>query len=237
MKRISFLTFTFSFVFTAFFAAIANQSDLRAHQIIKKMGDIYRSCSSYQDSGLVQKIPSDPSDKFNIQKKFRTYFVRPDLFRFEWEEEIHSTQKTYFYAVCKNGEETYTFSSLSGKKRKENNLEQAISANTGVSSGGIRTVPFMLIKQERSSILNGLVNENLIGEESLDGVRCYVLKAEHEKSGKEIELWIGKNDLLLRKLIRKFSSEDYWEELHKNIKLDHNIPKEIFNFKLPVEKK
>jgi len=193
MKRISLLTFIILFVFTAFFLAIANHSDLRARQIIKKMGVIYSSCSSYQDSGLVQKIPSDHSDKFNIQKKFRTYFVRPDLFRFEWEEKLPSIQKTYIYVVWKNEKETYTYWGLGGEKRPEKNLEEAISANTGVSSGGIRTVPFLLIKQERSSILNGLVNETLIGEVSLDGVHCYLIQAKHEKSGREVKLWIGKN--------------------------------------------
>ena len=235
-KRNCSIIFSFILVFIIFLEVQAEQTKLSAHQIIEKMGETYRKCLSYQDSGVIQKTPINPSNKQVVQKPFKTYFARPNLFCFEWKEKFPQKEETFLYVVWHNGKETYTYWEL-GKFEKINTLEQAIVANSGVSSGGISTVPLMLINQERSFILKSLIDEILVREDVIDGVKCYVIQAKHEKLGREVELWIGKGDFLLRKLKRNLFSEAISEEIHKNIKLDHKISKEIFNFKPPLRTK
>lgn len=235
-KRNCSIIFSFILVFIIFLEVQAEQTKLNAHQIIEKMGETYKKCLSYQDSGVIQKTPIDPSNKQVVQKPFKTYFAQPNLFCFEWKEKIPQKEETLLYVVWHNGKEAYTYWEL-GKFEKENSLEQAIVANSGISSSGISTVPLMLINQERSFILKSLIDEILVREDVIDGVKCYVIQAKYEKLGREVELWIGKDDFLLRKLKRKLSSGAISEEIHKNIELDHKISKEIFNFKPPLRKK
>lgn len=235
-KRNCSIIFSFILVFVILLEVQAEQTKLSAHQIIEKMGETYRMCLSYQDSGLIQKTPIKPSNKQEVQKPFKTYFARPHLFCFEWKEKIPQKEETLLYAVWNNGKETYTYWEL-GKFEKESSLEQAILANAGISSSGISTVPLMLINQERSFILKSLIDETLVRDDVIDGVKCYVIQAKYEKLGREVELWIGKDDFLLRKLKRKLWSGAISEEVHKNIKLDQKISKKIFNFKPPLRTK
>lgn len=233
MKKSTLLFFSFVLILIFILELRAEQPELSAHQVIEKMGEVYRKCSSYQDSGTVQKIPVKSSNKQMVRKTFKTYFVRPDLFRFEWREKIPPKQEMSLYVVWCKGKETYTYWEI-GKFEKSKSLEQAIAANTGVSSGGINTVSLMLINQDQSFILNSLVEEKLIGKDSLDGARCYVIRAKHERVGREVELWIEKEDFLLRKLKRKLRSNAILEERHKDIKINHKISEEIFNYKPPL---
>ena len=66
-------------------------------------------------------------------------------------------------------------------------------------------------------ILKSLIDEILLREDVIDGVKCYVIQAIYEKLGREVELWIGKDDFLLRKFKRKLFSGAISEEIHKNI--------------------
>lgn len=236
MKRNYSNIFSFVLILIFILELRAEQPELSAHQVIEKMGEVYRKCSSYQDSGTVQKIPVKSSNKQVVRKIFKTYFIRPDLFRFEWREKIPPKQEMSLYVVWCKGKETYTYWEI-GKFEKSKSLEQAIAANTGVSSGGINTVPLMLINKEKSFIFNWLIDETLIGEDSLNGVKCYVIKAKHKKFGREVELWIGKEDFFLRKLKRKLRSNAILEEIHQDIKINHKIHKEIFNYKPPLGQK
>jgi hypothetical protein len=56
-----------------------------AKQIIENMKQTYITCRTYQDSGTVDFISVHKEDRQIDRMPFKTYFVRPNLFRFEWE--------------------------------------------------------------------------------------------------------------------------------------------------------
>src|SRR5512137_1163163 len=63
---------------------------LTAQQILDKAATTYATCKSYRDSGVVTNDfgPRSAGDRFPRHvdvKPFRTAFVRPDQFRFEYD--------------------------------------------------------------------------------------------------------------------------------------------------------
>jgi len=235
MKRSKLLIIT-SFCLALLFQQIqAENNKLSPNQIFERMGEVYRNCRSYNDSGKVKETYFLEGKNLIVQKPFKIYFTRPNFFRFEWKGQIHPEGEMFFSIVWCNGNETFTYSEL-GRFEKIKSIEDGIIAHSGVSSGGINTVPMMLINQENSFIFNKLIDKVLLKEEAIDGVKCYVIQAKFRKSGKEIELWIGKDNFLFRKLKTKSKFPTFScisEESHRNIYLNKEISSGIFNFVPP----
>lgn len=57
---------------------------ITAQSIVEKMAAQYANASSYQDTGVVMDVKGESAGQSETIIKFKTYFVRPHLFRFEW---------------------------------------------------------------------------------------------------------------------------------------------------------
>src|SRR5437879_6027503 len=68
-------------VVTGIAAEKESTDDLTAQEILEKMAATYATCKSYRDSGVVTNFFT--RDHIDV-KPFRTAFVRPDQFRFEY---------------------------------------------------------------------------------------------------------------------------------------------------------
>lgn len=85
INNICFLTF---FLLVLLFSFSLNgqsqQRKLTPQEIIRKMAQVYASCSSYQETGVVETTFDEVTSGRIEKKPFKTYFKRPALFRFEW---------------------------------------------------------------------------------------------------------------------------------------------------------
>src|ERR1035441_6763211 len=85
-------------LFTGVAAETESTDALTAQQILDKMATTYATCKSYRDSGAVTNFFSP----LHIDvKPFRTAFVRPDRFRFEYDD---PTQEKPYIVSAKGGE-------------------------------------------------------------------------------------------------------------------------------------
>lgn len=235
MKRRSyFVIFPFLLIFLFSQKIQTKDTQLTVHQVIAKMGETYKNCKSYMDIGLIeQSLIVNSGEKYIMKSPFKTYFTRPNFFRFEWKHQIHPEGQKFLYVVWSNGNETYTYNEPD-KFRKNTSLEAGIMACAGISKGGSITVPLMLINQEKSIVSNNLIEEALIREERINETECYVIQGKHRRTGSEYTLWIGKNNFLLKKSRREmklFDSTVITEEIHQKIEVDVEISKDIFDFK------
>jgi hypothetical protein len=199
------------------------------------MKEAYANCRSYQDTGLVT-TKSDTGGPGPLEPiSFKTYFVRPDKFRFEWETRFFPGDRMFFNVAWSNGGATYTYWE-SGKLDKMNSLQSGIRANAGVSGGSSYIVPSMLICPENSTILTQLVDVVPICEELLGNTICFLIQGRHLRTGEALFVWVGKHDYLLRKLKRVLQGRGISEETHLNVMIDPRIPPQVFIF-VPPEKK
>ena len=213
----------------------SQQSKITPQIIMKRMAQRYASCSSYQDTGVVQTTHNEANSARIERMPFKTYFARPRFFRFEWIDYFHWKDGRKSIVWC-DGKDTYSYWEPD-RYEKEEYLGLGIAGATGISRGAAHTIPRLLMADEVSGFaLTELTNLSLVGEELFEGVLCYRINGKHP-FGDIYELWIGKRDYLLRKLREESTNKEYVtvkEEIHRNIKLNEAITSDIFNFKPPI---
>jgi len=205
-----------------------------ATRILNNMFRVYSRLASYQDEGILVTTNDEPTGGTIEKMPFKTFFKRPNLFRFEWTD----------YAITKlgrkkliwfNGNEAFTYWEPD-RYEKEESLPLAIAGATGVSSRTVNTVSDLLLPDEfGGSTLKRLTKISLVGEDMFEGVPCYRIKAIED--GEAVELWVGKKDFLLRKLRRETKYGERVsidEEVRRKLQTEQSIPEAVFNYKPPI---
>jgi outer membrane lipoprotein-sorting protein len=211
--------------------------DITAQSIVEKMATQYANASSYEDTGVVMDVKEETSGHSETVIKFKTYFVRPNFFRFEWTDRSVVTSEERLSVVWNNGKQTFRYYSWADPAVEEKeNTGFGIASATGVSRGSAHTIPTLLMKEVGGFGLVELTNLSLLGEEHFEGEDCYILRGYHPQKF-PINIWISKRDFLLRKTKEPEEDGSYKVEIHRHVKLDGKITPELFNFTPPTKPK
>jgi outer membrane lipoprotein-sorting protein len=205
-----------------------------ATRILNNMFRVYSRLVSYQDEGILVTTNDEPTGGTIEKMPFKTFFKRPNLFRFEWTDygitKLGRTKLIWF-----NGKDAFTYWEPD-RFEKDESLSLAVAGATGISSRTVNTVSDLLMPDELGgSTLKRLTKVSLLGEDVVEGVRCYRIKAIEAED--PVELWVGKNDFLLRKIRRETKFPDrLWirEEVRRRIQVDQSIPEVVFNYEPPI---
>jgi outer membrane lipoprotein-sorting protein len=226
-------------------AADAPVSDT-AETILQKMAQAYRAVTSYQDQGV--SLTLDPSKPSPDEINFKTFFARPNLMRFEWTSHHPYPPLRHlvtFSATWSNGTSAFTYTERpnassgdrEGDMRQNDNLAQGIAGATGVSRGAAHQIPVLLLPELGGFALHQIKSPTLVGLEPFDGTDCFRVRGAHPRSNGTYELWIGQKDYLIRRIVsvvRPGANEQ--EEIHRDIRIDRDIPRDTFEMK-PAAKK
>lgn len=207
--------------------------------ILRRMAERYARARSYQDTGVVVVTDLQDGGRLLEEVPFKTYFKRPQLFRFEWSQHPFYQREPSQRVVLCDGQRTYTYWAPDRLEQAES-LSMGIAGATGVSSGSAHTVARLLIRKVGGFAVSDLTNLQLVGVARFEGEQCYILSGKHP-GGDTFELWVGKRDYLLRKLrvgLNSGGSKVMQEEIRRNIRIDGNLSNDIFSLKmLPLERK
>jgi hypothetical protein len=135
--------------------------------------------------------------------------------------------------VWSNGKDAFTYWEPDTYEKNED-LVLAIAGATGVSSGAAHTVSALLMEDIGGLNLTDFTHLVVVDEEQFEGHLCYHIKGTHPSGDPSYDLWIGKQDYLLRKLKTESKSAGYStteEEIHRNIKTNLPISEHTFDFK------
>ncbi len=163
---------------------------MNVSEIIEKMTDLYSSCRSYHDSGIIE------SNKSATRIDFQTYFCAPRMFRFQW------TKDDQNYLIWSDGVqaiERYYFNNFMPEPVES--LEHAIAGAIGISHGGAWNVPSLLIGdlQHQGRQFKQMREATIIGQECLRGVECQVLQGAFQQSN-DTTIWVSLKDFSLRQI-------------------------------------
>ena len=210
----------------------AQETSLTGEQIVKKMAAQYAVAKSYQDIGIAQRIASDGSTVLASEPAvyFKTYFDRPNRFRFEWENQVTSKSWSILWS---DGADVYAKWAQRGPE-KQANLDVGITGATALSLGAARLVPNLLMREVSGFRLTQMQRVTRLRDEKVGDELCFVVRGHHPY-GFQIDLWISKTDFMLRKEREKNDDGSYNEELRSDIKTNGDIPSETFQFR-PVQK-
>jgi hypothetical protein len=193
-----------------------------AMDIVKQMAATYAALDSYQDSGYVQTTFSPGTTNGHVSlRPFKTYFRRPNLFRFEWTDRFGPDSPERFHTIWCDGKIAYEKypdekiknvrrSIWHGRKGVQDDLSLAIAGATGVSGGSAHNVSSMLMNVGGFRYCNATA-ASLTGESTVDSERCLLVKLSDSRRDEQLSISVERN--ILRKI-----SDDYILEPLKEIK-------------------
>jgi hypothetical protein len=206
-------------------ASLGRRGDpMTAEQILDRVAGVYAGCRSYRDSGCARSrflgLPGLP--EFETDKPFRTAFVRPDRFRFEFSDP--GGTEPYRYIVHAAGDVFQTWWDVRPGVERKSSLGLAVAGAAGVSDGAAHTVPALLMPEPVGGLrLTGLLELARLDDGDLTGAECYRLRGRppgpagaqaaasqqlfREMTGidppaefEPMVLWIDQRTLLLRRV-------------------------------------
>jgi hypothetical protein len=164
-----------------------------AEEILEQMIRKYSECQSYSDFGtIVDHKPNHPVE-------FKTFFCKPNKFRFEWQDPYIGCTG----AIWSDGLFAFhTFGDIGSDNapRQLESLEAELARTRGIIRGPINTIPPLLlgVSRNQKSLLE-LQGLRRLGEEEVGGELCHHIVGSF-RMPEDIELWISKTDCSLKKL-------------------------------------
>ncbi|MBI1765556.1 MAG: hypothetical protein HYR56_29420 [Acidobacteria bacterium] len=189
-------------MFAASVAPAQQTAALTGPQIFEQVKANYAQCQSYMDTGRVETVFITERGRRTVLKPFTTAFVRPEAFRFEFQERRGEAEWDR-YIVWQQGAAIKSLWTMNQQEREFTDLGQALAGPSGVSGGSAVLVPGLLLPNAgRGGSLKALTNVTLVGEETVDKRAAYKLEAQDMRGG-ALTLWIDKTQLVILKLYRK----------------------------------
>ena len=195
---------------------------LKPQEVLDRMAKVYSSCKTYRDSGLV-KIDIPGCLPYTAERPFKTAFIRPSRFRFEFTEKKLGVETRF--VVWQSGREVRTWWDVTPGIEKVESLGLALAGATGVSGGAAHTVPALLLPIEVGAGSRTLIETtelSRLADAKLGKVDCFCIKG---KSADDlITLWIDKKTFLLRRIDEPHKTTTY------DPAIDEKVPENSLNF-------
>lgn len=211
---------------------------LTADAIVSRMQSTYADCKSYRDEGEVSSVYLKKDGQQTQRKPFKTWFVRPKLFRFEFQDQAGpGAGKWTRYVVWADGQKIRTWWSVLARLKEFDSIESALAGPTGVSGGSAVNIPGLLMTEMQwGSGLRRLADAKLLGTEKIGDAECYKIDAGAKTDASRRQtLWIDRKTFLIRRLAERKELGDVTVEQTTDYKPEMNvaIPEAEFQFEPP----
>lgn len=174
-----------------------------ASALLKRVTSTYQSYTSYQDT--VQVITKGTTE---WRQSFKTLFKRPGHWRFDYFE--YQTNGTVNQCVLwKSGKNTFFWADADGgKPTVAPTVGLAFGSMSMIAGDFVKIVPNLLDpKSVDSSAISRLTKLTLLPEAMLGKANCYRIVGTEPPYSK-LTLWIDKNKLLIRQIVRDTTHPD-----------------------------
>lgn len=205
---------------------------LAGSEILAQMERVYATCGSYRDSGVVRIVYVEETGERVEERPFKTAFVRPDSFRFEFTQSFMG--RTTRYIVWQRASEIRTWWDVNASAETPPSLDMGLAGATGVSGGSAHTVPVLLLP----GVVTGRSTKDMTVVTRLSDVDCgssVCSRVEGVYAGRKRTLWIDLKSYLLRRVefstaFPKFHTQ---ETTTYEPAVDETIPMEVLEFNPP----
>jgi hypothetical protein len=187
-------------LFTPFRATAAEPSPstpLSGSDVLAHMAQTYATCRSYSDTGVVRIVYFEEGRQRTEERPFKTAFVRPDHFRFEFTDTFLGKSRRYI--VWQQGLDVYTWWDIKPGQQTLSSLDLGLAGATGVSGGSAHTVPSLLLP----GVVSGRSLRELTDITRLEDAACGTATCAQVEGlyGKQTRtLWIELDTFLLRRI-------------------------------------
>jgi hypothetical protein len=192
---------------------------MTATQILTRMAEAYATCFSYSDTGVVSTRFIKTNGTRIVEKPFTTAFIRPDRFRFEYQEngDRHFAWRegtTVRVEWLKPGM-TKILETMPHYQQLmyPESLAMALAGMTGVSGSSAHTIPTLLLPDEIGGRRLTDMTEVCRREDALlegEGEECYLVAGSY--SGHPTVVWIEKATFCVRRIEAQHPFEGFRTE-------------------------
>jgi len=183
---------------------------LSPREIIKRAREKYASLTSYSDEGTTVAVLNGTT----ITTAFTIRLARPNLYRIEWEQSVHSGYANKG-AVWSAGQGD--FLQIGSGAKEQANQAVALASATGISGGAAATVPGTFFRLHwGDQLVSSALSDKQQPDEKVGDVDCYVFTGDAK--GWTRTLWIGKSDFLIHQLRTVTSPEAMKTALAETVK-------------------
>ena len=193
-----------------------------AEAILLQMESTYASARSYLDNSTAQFRNPDGSEGTRVE--FKLWFSRPKFFRIDASTRRTPDAKPVREVMWFDGEMARMWSTTSPVVTRTK-IQLAGSKMFGTYAYHVPTLLEGSYAGPRR--LHQLGSPTLAGEEAVDGTDCYHISGEWQ--GDPYEVWIGKEDHLVRKIVANYKGY-VMEELHRDITTNQPMDMTVFRF-------
>ena len=198
-----------------------------AAALLREMEQTYAAAKSYADTSTATYRNRDGTEHLAVT--FRIWFARPTDFRVDAESKRPGTKEPRREVLWSTGAITRTWAT----DKAVASLPKVKIAKTGMFGTYAYHVPTLLEASFGSGRrLHDLSEPQIVGEDVFENVPCHRVRGQWE--GDTYEVWLGKDDLLVHKIVATYTDHEL-EETHRKIALDQPIPKETFRFAPELE--
>jgi hypothetical protein len=198
---------------------------------MQSMRNVYSNATSYSGTGVVEIVMSIGGQKRVTAKPFAITFKAPAAIRIDWTDYFGGVPTPYVLWNGANGTFKYA-RRMNQLGRKYSSLAQAIGSQSGSSGASTAHVPDMLLNVLTTPAFSDIAGMKYVAAEQLHGVVCHRLSGK--RKGKQIDLWIGKDDALFRQ-IRTATPFGTVTERHHSVKLNVDLEDALVSFKPPAD--
>lgn len=212
-------------------ASEPQQEAFTAKQVLDRMSKTYAGCKTYGDSGVVKTLFVQDTGTRTVEKPFKTAFVRPGHFRFEYKD------GTDRHIIWSKGKDVQTWWDVQPGIQKPESLQLAVAAATGVSSGSAARIPAMLMPKQIEGWGGVHIRDaKRIEDGTLDEVECFRLEGKYVDD--PITLWIDKKSYLVRRIDQQTMFDTFRTEVTTTYEpvIDGEIAEKLLEFDPPKQK-
>ena len=193
-----------------------------AESHLKQMEAAYAQLQSYSDNSVALYRNPDGTERSKVN--FKIWFARPASFRIDAQSTRPEGGPPRREVLWTDGEKARAWSL--GKPVV--NLDKIQIAGSRMFGTYAYHVPTLLEPSYGGrKRIHELGSPKLAGEEAIDGVDCIRIRGDFH--GDPYELWLGKSDHLVRKLVASYGGNQM-EEIHREIAVNPTLPPDVFKF-------
>ncbi len=182
---------------------------MTSERTLAAMAETYARCATYRDSGRVLTRFLHPDGTLDrvAERPFRTAFVRPDRFRFEFRDRLNDASRWFRFIAWAQGEDVGMWWDARPGVRRPGSLGLALAAASAVSGGSSHAVPALLLPGRGiGPRLADLADVVSLGDGEVGGAGCHRLQGsfplpqEGRQEASPMTLWVDRGTLLIRRI-------------------------------------
>lgn len=184
---------------------------ISASDLVERVLKTYKECKSYRDSAVEVTKVSHTDGELTKQNSFTTAFVRPDRFRFEYQDKLDE-EYTICHIIWRHGSLVRTWWDVDSVVQKPESLDTALTTALGKSGRAAQMIPALLMPAETTVLsLASVTGLKRIDDAKIGKTDCFLIEGNFIAT--PITIWIDKESYLVRRIVRTFSVEELKTEV------------------------